>query len=137
VGHVTYGIPWKKILKQICLLFLPVMKSVSVVLTALQLRSISPTCLLEALTSADHKSTKRQSSHQCLFVLLRSAVNFINVKRARFFVQIFRQSQNVTRKSCQKSLSYEKSAQKTLMELTPARKKAAHIMLVKSTPHLT
>ncbi len=38
---------------------------------------------------------------------------------ARFFVLIFCQRQNVTRKSCQKRLSYEKSAQKTLMKLTP------------------
>jgi len=38
-----------------------------------------------------------------------------------FFVQIFWQRQNVTRKSCQKRLSYKKSAQKTLMKLTPVQ----------------
>ncbi len=36
-----------------------------------------------------------------------------------FFVRIFLQSQNVTRKSFQKRLSYKKIAQKTLMKLTP------------------
>jgi hypothetical protein len=45
------------------------------------------------------------------------AVNFINVKRV-FFIRIFCQSQNITRKRCQKILLYEKSASKTLMKLT-------------------
>jgi len=36
-----------------------------------------------------------------------------------FFVRIFLQSQNIARKSCQKRLWYEKSAQKTLMKWTP------------------
>jgi hypothetical protein len=36
-----------------------------------------------------------------------------------FFIRIFCQSQNVTRKSCQKRLSYKKSVRKTLMKLTP------------------
>jgi len=35
--------------------------------------SISTTCLCKAFTCADPKSTKRQSSHQCLFALLGSA----------------------------------------------------------------
>jgi len=37
------------------------------------LRLISPTCLPEAFTFEDPKSAKRQSRHQCLFVLLGSA----------------------------------------------------------------
>jgi len=39
----------------------------------------------------------------------------------KFFVQIFCQSQNVTGKSCQKRLSYEKLSRITLMKLTPVR----------------
>ncbi len=38
-----------------------------------------------------------------------SSVNFINVLRVSFFARIFCQSQNVTRKSSQKRLSYEKN----------------------------
>jgi len=36
-----------------------------------------------------------------------------------FFVQIFRQSQNVTRKSCQNDVRTKNSYLKTLMKLTP------------------
>jgi len=34
---------------------------------------ISPTCLCKAFTQEDHKSARRQSSHQCLFALLESS----------------------------------------------------------------
>jgi len=68
------------------------------------LESISPTCLCTAFTCADPKSSKRQSSHQCLFTLLgsvhtkasgktlvklTSGVNFINVLCTPFSSKFF------------------------------------------------
>ncbi len=63
--------------------------------------SISPTCLHKTFTQLDLKSTKRQSSHLCLFKIFGSAgeesaykmllkltpgVNFINILRAAFTI---------------------------------------------------
>ncbi len=55
---------------------------------------ISPTCLHLTFVPTDHKSSQRQSSHQCLFPLmsfackmlvkLTTGVNFINIKLTNF-----------------------------------------------------
>jgi len=51
--------------------------------------------------------------------LVSAAVNFINVYTRVFCTKFWRQSWNVSRKSCQKRHSYEKFICKTLMKLTP------------------
>ncbi len=98
------------------------------------LESISPTYLCTAFMRADLKSAKRQSSHQCLFALLRSvqikttinackiAINFIFVLRGRFSYEIL--ETKITKTKCNKrklrnSLSYEKDQLRTLLKLTP------------------
>jgi len=51
--------------------------------------------------------------------IIEAVVNFINIYACLFCTIFWRQSQNVTRKSCPKRRWYEKSAWKTLMKLTP------------------
>ncbi len=50
--------------------------------------------------------------------LYKTGVNFINIFRAFFCTKFWRQSQNVTRKSCQ-NVTF---VRKTLMKLTPGVK---------------
>jgi len=59
-------------------------------------KSQSQTVIREKLRKAhSYKKVARK-----MLIKLTPAVNFINIFRAQFFVQIFCQSQNVTRKSC-------------------------------------
>jgi len=44
-------------------------------------RLISPTCLHEAFTHKEPKIAKRQPSHQCLLVLLESAIEKVTCKK--------------------------------------------------------
>jgi len=55
--------------------------------------------------------------------------------KCKFFVQIFYQSQNVTRKSCQKGLWNEKFGRITLMKLTLGSKTIFSVLLQSYSPY--
>jgi len=89
--------------------------------------------LLPSLFHFTHSYT-HSHIHTHIYTQHTPSVNFINVLRA-FFVQIFQQSQNVTRKQ----RSYEKFVSKMLMKLTPCanthqRNFACQVILVRTKP---
>ncbi len=55
----------------------------------------------------------------CWFLSTRPVVNFINVLHAHFSYEFWRQSQNVTIKSCHNNVRMKKAREKTSMKLTP------------------
>ncbi len=62
-------------------------------------------------------SLKRSKNH--IWRRMNPTVNFINVYARIFRTKFWRQSWNVSRKSCQKGRLYEKFVRKMLMKLTP------------------